>query len=264
MDVVVYAGPVIIKPAFKQIPWKRPTVIIPIPGAGSSSFSRLADQLRGSDGRILPNLIERYVRPKVPVIDKLALCSYSAGYGLLNKVFRVDADRAEVDACVLSDSAFSSKLDGMSKMAADAMTGRKLMVIANTDNMANIALGIRYTSGAAVRKIIGEAQAMSGKTIGTGKPREPMPAPSGGVYRAGRFYWYDYVEPGSAPNVGNDFSHGQHHDLAVDEWTAYLSPWFAGQLGFPWWAYVAAGAGAVASFAAISRLTDRNGRRKAA
>lgn len=254
MDVVVYAGPVVVKRPFKEIPWKRPTVIVPISGAGSSNFSKLADQLRGSNGRILPNLLERYVRPKVPgPIDRLALCSYSAGYGLLNKVFRIDADRAEVNACVLSDSAFSSKLDGMSRMAADAMRGKKLMVIANTDNMANLALGIRYTSGEAVRKIIGEAQQLSGKTIGTGKPREPMPAPSGGVFRAGRLYWYDYVEPGSAPNVGNDFSHGQHHDLAVAEWTAYLVPYFAGELGIPWWGYAAAGAAAVGGAVAIKR-----------
>lgn len=252
MDVVVYAGPVVIKSAFKAIQWERPTTIVPIVGAGSSHFSALADRLRAPDGRILPTLIERYVRPKVPgPIDRLALCSYSAGYGLLNKVFRVDADRAVVDACVLSDSAFSSKLDGMSRMAADAMSGHKLMVIANTDNQANPALGLRYTSGQAVRKIIAEGQELSGRRLGATEAREPMPLPSGGAYRAGRFYWYDYVAPGSPPNVGNDFSHGQHHDLAADEWQAYLAPYFAGRLGgLPWWGYAALGAGAVGGYLA--------------
>ena len=59
-----------------------------------------------------------------------------------------------------------------------------------------------------------------------------MPPASGGVWKTGsRLFWYDYVAPGSPAGHGNDFSHAEHHDLAVEAWTAYLVP---RSLGVPW------------------------------
>jgi hypothetical protein len=55
------------------------------------------------------------------------------------------------------------------------------------------------------------------------------------MWRLGKsLYWGNYTQPGAAPNQGNDLTHGEHHDLAPALWQAYLAPYLAGRLGFPW------------------------------
>jgi hypothetical protein len=254
-DLVIFAGPVIVKPAFKAIQWANPTSVVTVNGAGSTYFANLADSLRDGQGRILPSLLSRYARTTRDQVGHLALCSYSAGWGLLNKVFLVDADRAEVDACVLSDSAFGTGLHGHEAFAADAMDGERLMVGHSSNNSANAAMGIMKTGRSTWQEIIGAATAASGHSLSQTDVRPPMPAPSGGVWNAGKFFWLDYVKPGSADNQGNDFTHAEHHDLAANAWSAYLVPYFAGKSigGFPWKPVL--GVGVAATGVAVAAYT---------
>lgn len=254
--MVVFAGPVVLKPAFENIEWDRPTKVVPIPMAGSSAFQGLAMSLK-RHGRILPTLLERYVQMSRDEIDKLALCSYSAGWGLLNEVFQIDEDRAGVDACVLNDSAFGGPLRGHELFAADAIRNRKMMVVTNTNNAANANLGIMKTARETVEEMLGGAQELSGALFGFSKARAraPLTQPSGGAWRLGRCVWLDYVSPGSQSNTGNDYTHAEHHDLAAPTWEAYLAPYFAGRIFNPTWKYIL-GAAAVAGggYAAYRRM----------
>ena len=249
MDLVIFAGPVIVKSAFRQIPWERETRIVEVTGSGSTYFSNLAGELQGADGRILPGLLRRYARLERAEVDRLALCAWSAGWGLLNRIFRVDADRAVVDACVASDASFGTGLTGYSRFAADAIRGERLMVSTTTNNSANPQLGIMKTGRDTWLEIQGEARDLVRSEMGRSyEPRQiaakdPMPPASGGVWRTGaQLYWYDYVQPGSPAGHGNDLSHAQHHDLAVEAWTAYLVPEFGGWQ-IPWQAWVGIGLG---------------------
>lgn len=249
MDLVIFAGPVIVKPAFRAIPWERETRIVEVTGSGSTHFSNLASSLQSSDGRILPGLLRRYAQVERGEVDRLALCAWSAGWGLLNRIFRVDADRAEVDACVASDASFGTGLTGYERYAADAILGTHLMVSTTTNNSANPALGIMKTGRDTWLEIQqGAREIVSASTGRHYEPREvaprpPMPRASGGVWRTGsKLFWYDYVAPGSAAGFGNDFSHAEHHDLAVEAWTAYLVPAYDGW-SLPWQAWVGIGLG---------------------
>lgn len=248
MDVVIYAGPVVLKRAFQEIEWDRPTRLVEVQGAGSSNFQSMAYSLRSSE-RILPQLLRKYVGMDRSEIGKLALCSYSAGWGLLNEVFRIDADRDEVDAAVLSDSAFGGPLLGMEAMAADAMRGRQLMVVTNTNNAANWAAGIHKTARETVVEMMTGARELAnvGRDFRGVTVREPLTQPSGGAWKIGQCYWLDYVAPGSPPGSGNDYTHGEHHDLAAPTWEAYLVPYLGGRLGFPWGPVIAGSLVAAAS-----------------
>jgi hypothetical protein len=225
VDLVIFAGPVIVRPEFKAIPWKRPTEIVPIVGSGSSYFGSLGSQLRDSDGRVIPRLLRNYAGVDRSEVDRLALCAWSAGWGLLNQAFKDERDRRDVDACIASDAAFGTGLTGYESYAADAINGDALMVATTTNNSANPSLGIMKTARETWVETQQNAIGLSGcgcspREVG---PRDPMPPASGGVWKTGRaLYWYDYVVPGSATGHGNDFSHAEHHDLAVEAWTAYL------------------------------------------
>jgi hypothetical protein len=225
VDLVIFVGPVIVKPAFRTIPWERPTEIVAIAGSGSSYFGSLGAQLRDADGRVIPNLLRRHAGVDRSEIDRLALCAWSAGWGLLNQCFKDERDRRDVNACIASDAAFGTGLTGYEKYAADAINGDALMVATTTNNSANPALGIMKTARETWTETQANAISLSGCRCEPREvsPRDPMPAASGGVWRTGRsLYWYDYVEPGSPAGHGNDFSHAEHHDLAVEAWTAYL------------------------------------------
>lgn len=233
VDLVIFAGPVIVKPAFREIPWRRPTEIVEVAGPSNTTlFSGLADSLRDSSGRVLPGLLRRYAHVERSEVDHLALCAWSAGWALLNRIFQVEADRREIDACVLSDAAFGTGLHGHALMAADAILGRCLMVATTTNNSANPALGIMKTGRETWLEINQEAIELAGGRglrMRPARAESPLTPPSGGVWRTGsRLYWYDYTAPGSPRGTGNDYSHLEHHDMAPAAWTAYLVPDFAG------------------------------------
>jgi hypothetical protein len=257
-DLVVFAGPVVLKPAFHAIPWQTEVQLAVIEGSGSSHFSALGAQLRDGSGRVLPALLRRYAGAERRDFDKVALAAYSAGWGLLNQVFKQEADRREVQACIASDAAFGSGLDGYAAYAADAIRGAALMVGTSSNQSANWAQGIYRTARETWQEIIDNARAGAGcyclpRQVAA---RSPLPEPSGGAWQIGTsLFWYDYVAAGAAANTGNDFTHAQHHDLAAAAWTAYLVPLFA---GLPWQMFVGGLAAAAGLYWAY-----RTSRRKA-
>ena len=225
MDLVLFAGPVILRQEFSAIRWHGEQVkIVAVEGAGSSYFSALAEQLRDGSGRILPNLIRRYAG--ADTFDQVALCAYSAGHGLLNKVGAVPADRARLSAMVLDDACFSGYGDppkaGYVAFGKEAAWGDKFMVVTASNSS-----GTGYQTGRVfwltAWNAIRQASAMPVQAVAAAPP---APAASGGWWRLGaNLYWGDYVVPGAADNTGNDFSHQGHHDLAPRIWQAYLAPW---------------------------------------
>jgi len=239
MDLVLFAGPVILRPEFSAINWHgRSVKIVAVEGAGSTYFSELAEQLRDSSGRILPNLMRRYAGSDN--FDQVALTAFSAGHGLLNKVGAVAADRARLSAMVLDDACFSGYSDppkaGYVAFGLDAARGDKLMVVTASNSS-----GAGYQTGRSSWLQAWRAiEAQSGRMPTSVSAPSPAPPASGGWWRlGGSLYWGDYVKPGSAVNTGNDLTHVQHHDLAPAIWQAYLAPWFRGpSLGI----YIAGGA----------------------
>jgi hypothetical protein len=228
VDLVFFAGPVILRDTFKRIDWfGRDVRIVPIVHEASSYFSGLAEQLRDGSGRILPALVRTYARVDPEQVDQIALCAYSAGHGLLNKVAAVDADRARLSAMVLSDATFSGVSDppkrGYVAMGIDAARGERLFV-----STASNSGGADYLTGRKSWLAVWNAvQAATGRRPRPVMPKAPAPAASGGWWRMGALYWADYVVPGSADGAGNDYSHAGHHDIAPLIWQAYLAPWFA-------------------------------------
>lgn len=229
MDLVLFAGPVILRDSFRQIDWYgRDVRIVPIQGAGSTYFSNLAEQLRDSSGHILPKLVRTYAGVELDRVDQIALTAYSAGHGLLNKVGAVDADRARLSAMVLDDATFSGFTDppkaGYVAFGIDAARGTKLMVTTASNSG-----GEGYLTGRKSWLAVWNAvQRATGRHPRPVTPKAPAPAASGGWWRlGGALYWADYVAPGSADGFGNDYSHAGHHDLAPLIWQAYLAPWFA-------------------------------------
>lgn len=229
-DVVFFAGPVLVAP-FQSIDWYgRDVKIIPIAGSGSTYFSNLAEQLRDKSGRILPTMIAKYA--KGIQVDKIAVAAYSAGHGLLNKVLDVDADRAEIDAVILSDATFNAfntpAKKGYVKAGLDAAAGRLLFV----STTANTTDGTHMTGRDSFQLVW---DAVAAERWGRGphevSPRAPAPPASGGWHKQGSlFYWGNYFSDAA----GNDFTHGEQHNLGAKIWQAYLAPYFAGRLTGSW------------------------------
>lgn len=129
--LLLWGGPVFADTP-KQVQWPADLSvdILPITGNGSSYFGQVAESYRGSDGRILPNLLAANGR-SLSSYDKVALAGFSAFHGLANSI--LDADSDKVDAMVSVDSCFSAiqspAKKGYVKFAKKAAWGRGLMVM---------------------------------------------------------------------------------------------------------------------------------------
>jgi len=229
VDLVLFAGPVILRDSFKRIDWHgRDVRIVPLVHEDSSYWSARAEQLRDAQGRILPNLVRQYAGVELAQVDQIALAAYSAGHGLLNKVAAVPADRERLSALLLHDATFSGWSDppkaGYVAFGLDAIRGERLMV-----STASNSGGTGYLTGRKSWLLVWDAlQRATGRAPHSLAPRSPVPPPSGGWWQlGGNLFWGDYVVPGSADNTGNDFTHGQHNDLAAAVWQAYLAPWLS-------------------------------------
>jgi hypothetical protein len=242
MDLVFFAGPVMVTDAFKRINWLGSTVkIVPVQGSGSSYFSSLAEELRDSSGRILPNLLARYAPGITP--SRIALAAYSAGHGLLNKIALVDADRKATSAMVLSDATFSGFQDppkpGYVAFGVDAARGKRLLV----STTANTSDGSYRTGRDSYALVWNETKRLSGATAYPIEARPGVPQASGGWWRLGSDnYWGNYASATGA----SDLSHAAHHELAPAIWQAYLAPYWAGLSPVAWAALgITAGAAVV-------------------
>ncbi len=83
----------------------------------SSAYARLGEDLRDTDGRILPALRRRFPAPEPDAAySTLTLITYSAGYALARAILACPGDREALDALVAIDSIHADLVDG----AADA------------------------------------------------------------------------------------------------------------------------------------------------
>lgn len=261
MDLVIFAGPVIVTAAHKAIDWKgRDVRIVPVVFDGSSNGKALAESLRDGQGRILPNLLAKYAPGLKP--DQIALASFSAGYGLLDPILAVPADRAFVTATCFADSVFLAGdpktgqggpvHPGAVAFGAEAVDGQKLLVSTSahsTDGSYLTGMQSWTLTWEAIRKASGCLCEPSRVT-----PKPPVPPPPLGFFELGTScYWGDY---------GDALTHGQHNDLSAAVWQAYLAPWLAGSRGMmP--ALLGAAAGAAFALAYLGTRLSRNGRRRA-
>lgn len=243
MDLVLFVGPVILRDAFRSIDWYgRDVRIVPCVHEDSSYWSSMAEQLRAADGRILPNFVRRHAGVTLEQVDQIALAAFSAGHGLLNKVGAVPADRERLSAMLLHDATFAGFSDapkaGYVAFGSDAVRGERLMV-ATASNSGGTGYLTGRKSWLMVWDTLCRQMVRAPRLV---PPTPPAPAASGGWWRlGGNLYWGDYVTPGSADNTGNDYTHGQHNDLAVAVWQGYLAPWFA---RWRWFGPALLGAGA--------------------
>jgi hypothetical protein len=244
VDLVLYFGPVYITAEMKKLPWGNPTELRAF-GCEMSSCSSMLGVYVDEQGRILPKLVKKLTGKDISEFRSIAFSSFSAGWYSVNRIFQIDADRARVCAHLSMDSSFGSGLKGYEAFAKEASLGQKLMVLTNTNNAANPALGILKTSRQTVKEILSKVPELSPSICPLG-----VPVPSGGVWRRGGLYWFDYVKPGSASNQGNDFTHGEHaNKLAPLFWKSLLIPYLRGSffslvslaalmVAAVWWGYV--------------------------
>lgn len=221
---MLFAGPAIADARFNAIPWTRPTTVVVVPCLGADCATVAP---RGSDGRILPALVQKATGKPLDAWESILLSAFSAGGRLLNEIAQVPADLDRVVGLTLHDASFGESLAGQRGAAAQALLGRKLFVATNTNNGSPLT---PLTARQSIERVVLGAQADTGVALQALSARPPMPAPSGGVTGAGALAWYDYVKPGASPNSGNDLEHVDHNYLAAKVWEAYAVPALAGTL----------------------------------
>lgn len=237
-----------LKAIHRNINWNGLDVkVVPIQVSGSSNASAMAEQFRDSSGRILPRLLAKYAPGLKP--ESITLASYSAGWGLWNKVVDNDEDREQVSALLLNDSVFlagdpktgacQGTHSGFVKFGVDAANGWKLMVMTSAHTTSGSHLTGRQS-------VICDLNAITSES---GFDLKDIPEPSralrasGGWHKTGGLYWGDFTKPGAAVGSGNDFSHEAHHDLSAPVWETLLVPWLktGNRPQLPWWLLPAAG-----------------------
>jgi hypothetical protein len=103
----------------------------------SSAYVQLAQSLK-KDGRILPSLIGRYAPGEW---EKVALITWSAGYGLAREMLNIAEDVAQLDMLVMLDSLHSGssaaekeiQLAPFVRFAQLARQGRKVFFLGHSD-----------------------------------------------------------------------------------------------------------------------------------
>lgn len=261
MDIVIFAGPAILTDAHKKIDWGgRDVRVVMVNFTGNSNGKALAESLRDSSGRILPNLLAKYAPGLTP--DQIALASFSAGYGLLDPILAVDADRAMVTATCFADSVFLAGdpktgaggpvHPGAVAFGAEAVNGDKLLVSTSAHTTDGT-----YLNGMQSWTLTWQAIRAASKCYCEPRqitPKAPVPEPPQGFFELGSScYWGDY---------GDMFTHEQHDDLSAAIWQAYLAPWLAGDRGFPALLVGALTGGAVALAALANSYRKNRARRR--
>ena len=235
MDLVLFAGPVTLTPAHQQVDWHgRDVRVALIQGSGSSNFRALGESLRDADGRILPNVLRRYAPGLEP--DKIALASFSAGYGLVDSILAVPEDRARITATVLSDSVFLSGdprtgvggpvHPGIVEFGAEAVGGSKLLVATEAHTTDGTHLDGMQSWTLTWQAIQARARCLACGPSEVQPPAPVPPAPEGWWRLGSECWWGDY---------GNTVSHGDHTtELGPLVWQGFLAPWLAGTSSLVW------------------------------
>lgn len=216
-DLVLFTGPVLLKEHFSDVDWKRRTAIVPVRADQDISTAYRALGQKG-----LRHIVKRFTGKDPEDFQKIAIAAWSKGGSLTDAVLRDPESRQQVSAVVLNDALFGSDHAGIAEFLGEAADGEKLLVITNTNNRASANIPKRARES--VTDLLDETEVRLTEARSRGK----MPEPSGGVWQAGDFFWYDYVQP----NGQNDISHAEHHDLAPVTWDAHLAP-HLGRSKFP-------------------------------
>lgn len=209
-DLVLFAGPVILKEHFESVPWTRPTEVVMVrDGLTSADFRVLGDHE-------FTDIVRKYTGREPSAFRKIAISAWSKGGSFTDQLLRRPEALQRLDAVVLNDAVFGSKHEGLRAFMDQAVQGKKLLVLTNTNNVASDVISKRARES--VEELVGDTASRMDKVSGG----ELMPEASGGVWKVGDFFWYDYVKSSGV----NDISHAAHHDLAADTWSTHLVPYF--------------------------------------
>ncbi len=218
-----------------ELEWPSETKLIGIgPGdLSSTAFSSLAASLKDAEGRILPNLLDKYA-PGVEV-GRIAFVGFSAAFGLLDPLARNAADRAAISAYLLLDATFDgfgSKhgKPGYVAFGEEAARGERLLVTttANTATWDPVAKKAAHLTGTESWELVWNDLVAEGFSENDIAPREPLPPPDGGAHQLGRLlFWYEYVKS----NGESQIAHQDMGKLRKPLLEAYLVPYWKGELG---------------------------------
>lgn len=165
------------------------------------------------------------LRKKYGIDGTVSFVAFSAAHGFMNPLLNADVDRADIAAVILMDASFGGGKTGYVKAAQDAAAG-KLTLVSATSN----------TGGDESWQTVLQQAGIAGSPT---SPVPPMPAPKGGVTRAGNLWTYRY--DGEPPH----WKFGELQKPVID---AYLGPNAPGggttKGSSSWWpALLAVGAG---------------------
>lgn len=171
----------------------------------STAYSQMWQHFGGSSG-VVKNLRKLY-----GIDGRVAFVGFSAAHGFLNPLLNNDADRGDTSAVFLMDATFGGGKDGYVKAAKDASAGR-LLLVTTTSNTGGDASWRQFVWD--VAKPLASAVAAV----------PPMPAPSGGVKRAGKLWYYRYVDA----KGGTELPHWEMGKILPNVVQAHLIPYWGG------------------------------------
>lgn len=246
--------------AMRDLPWPKDTKLIPLSPAvsgepNSAHYSQLAASLKGSDGRILPNLLAKYA--KGLEVERVAFVGFSAAHGFLDPYARNDADREATSAYLLFDATFDGfgakhGKPGYVAFARDAAEGKRLLVTttANSATWDPVAKKATHLTGTESWQLVWNDLLAEGFSESEAEPRGSMPAADGGVHRIGDLFWYEYVKADGASQI----AHTDMGKLILPMLEAHLLPYWKG--GGKGWV-IASGAAALALYFGYQWLKRR-------
>lgn len=270
MDLLLWGGPVYGPGASPyaagdvgKVAWQRPTEVLTFSAEGSSANAALAESYRGSDGRILPNMLAARGR-KVSDYEQIAIAGFSAFHGLANLVLASDAD--SIDAAVLLDACFetpgSPAKAGFAYFATLAANGDRLMVFAASGSQNGPGLPPTTKGFECAFHAANAGAESAGVALEASAVPDGVPEPACGAFQANGLHVLSYC---------SGYLHGDIiNQLGVAVLDGYLVPYLAdapdgatpghphggfGGLGRWWWAIggVALLAAAAAGGARLAR-----------
>lgn len=237
-----------------RFPNETRLVVIDPPGSGeatSGAFAGLYASLRDSDGRVVPNLLRRYLKGDADRVRRVAFLGFSAAHGFLSPLASVDADRRLISAYILIDATFNASgstegKPGYVKFGVDAARGERLMLSLTSNT------GHGHLTGNESWKLVWkDVRARTWRWSWPGRCRRPLPCPVGGVHTLGDdLYWYEYVHADGKPQI----LHWEMGPLIRPALEAYLVPYWEGRVGLSWSRIAGYAAASAAMAAGASRM----------
>jgi hypothetical protein len=259
-DLIVWCGPVF-APGMSpyknggeigDVKWKNPTEFLTVSCTGGSCGD-IAESYRGSDGRILENLLAQKGYGRASDWNQIALAGYSAGHNFMNRVLQSDGDliaaMVSIDACYSATDPPWTK-QGYVDFGTEAAKGNKLMVLMAT-GASHGGQGYPSSSGSECAGANFDAAAAAAGV----SPQVLLPGlkiPPTYAERAGELVLLDY----GTQTFSNQLPHFDAINLlSEDVLQTFLAPYLGGArsgrlLGLPWWCWALGIAGALGAGAA--------------